>query len=129
MARYGTETSLPPRRVLRLAREFFGPESAWGLALSSDTLTTIGFHGAGGSIEVSASPLSWLKMHPAAYAARWYVWCSPPRTGTARIDPSSLLGDGSGSACPRPWCGRARLKYATYSRSRRDSCRSPRTSR
>jgi hypothetical protein len=42
--------------VLRLAREFFGPESAWGLALSSDSLTSIGFHGAGGSIEVSASP-------------------------------------------------------------------------
>ncbi len=56
MARYGAETSLPPRRVLRLAREFFGPESAWGLALSSDTLTTIGFHGAGGTIEVSVSP-------------------------------------------------------------------------
>lgn len=56
MARYGAETGLPPRRVLRLAREFFGPESDWGLALSSDTLTTIGFHGAGGSIEVSASP-------------------------------------------------------------------------
>ncbi len=56
MARYGTETSLPPRRVLRLAREFFGPESDWGLALSSDSLTAIGFHGAGGSIEVSASP-------------------------------------------------------------------------
>lgn len=56
MARYGAETSLPPRRVLRLAREFFGPESAWGLALSSDTLTAIGFHGAGGTVEVSASP-------------------------------------------------------------------------
>jgi hypothetical protein len=56
MARYGAETSLPPRRVLRLAREFFGPESAWGLALSSDTLTGIGFHGAGGTVEVSASP-------------------------------------------------------------------------
>jgi hypothetical protein len=56
MARYGAETSLPPRRVLRLAREFFGPESAWGLALSNDTLTTIGFHGAGGTIEVSVSP-------------------------------------------------------------------------
>jgi len=56
VARYGTETSLPPRRVLRLAREFFGPESDWGLALSSDSLTAIGFHGAGGSIEVSASP-------------------------------------------------------------------------
>lgn len=56
MARYGAETTLPPRRVLRLAREFFGPESDWGLALSSDTLTAIGFHGAGGSIEVSARP-------------------------------------------------------------------------
>ena len=56
MARYGAETSLPPRRVLRLARDFFGPDSAWGLALSSDSLTTIGFHGAGGTIEVSASP-------------------------------------------------------------------------
>lgn len=56
MARYGAETSLPPRRVLRLAREFFGPESAWGLALSSDSLTTIGFHGAGGTVEVNASP-------------------------------------------------------------------------
>ena len=56
MARYGAETSLPPRRVLRLAREFFGPESAWGLALSSDTLTAIGFHGAGGTVEVSVSP-------------------------------------------------------------------------
>jgi len=56
MARYGAETSLPPRRVLRLARDFFGPESDWGLALSSDSLTTIGFHGAGGTVEVSASP-------------------------------------------------------------------------
>ena len=56
MARYGAETSLPPRRVLRLARDFFGPDSAWGLALSSDSLTTIGFHGAGGTVEVSASP-------------------------------------------------------------------------
>ena len=56
MARYGAETRLPPRRVLRLARDFFGPESAWGLALSSDSLTSIGFHGAGGSVEVSASP-------------------------------------------------------------------------
>ena len=56
MARYGAETSLPPRRVLRLARDFFGPESAWGIALSSDSLTTIGFHGAGGTVEVSASP-------------------------------------------------------------------------
>ncbi len=56
MARYGAETSLPPRRVLRLAREFFGPESDWGLALGSDSLTAIGFHGAGGTVEVSASP-------------------------------------------------------------------------
>ena len=56
MARYGAATSLPPRRVLRLARDFFGPESAWGLALSSDSLTAIGFHGAGGTVEVSASP-------------------------------------------------------------------------
>lgn len=56
MARYGAETSLPPRRVLRLARDFFGPDSPWGLALSSDSLTTIGFHGAGGTVEVSASP-------------------------------------------------------------------------
>lgn len=56
MARYGAETTLPPRRVLRLARDFFGPDSEWGLALSSDTLVSIGFHGAGGTVEVSASP-------------------------------------------------------------------------
>lgn len=56
MARYGATTTLPPRRVLRLARDFFGPESDWGLALSSDTLVSIGFHGAGGTVEVSTSP-------------------------------------------------------------------------
>jgi len=65
------------------------------------------------------------------HAARCYVWCRPPRTGTARSGPaqrSVFSGSGSGSACLRPWCGRARLQDATYARSTRDSCRSPRTS-
>ena len=56
MARFGKETTLPPRAVLRLAREFFGPGSELGLALTKDTLVEIGFAGSGGSIEVSARP-------------------------------------------------------------------------
>jgi hypothetical protein len=56
MARYGKETTLPPRTVLRLAREFFGPGSDLGLALTKDSLVEIGFTGSGGSVEVSARP-------------------------------------------------------------------------
>ena len=56
MARYGKETTLPPRAVLRPAREFFGPGSELGLALTKDTLVEIGFAGSGGSVEVSARP-------------------------------------------------------------------------
>ena len=55
MARYGKETTLPPRRVLRLAREFFGPSGDVGLTLTKDTLSEIGFSGGGGG-EVSARP-------------------------------------------------------------------------
>lgn len=56
MARYGKETTLPPRRVLRLAREFFGPTGEVGLALTKDTLSEIGFAGGGGGVEVQARP-------------------------------------------------------------------------
>jgi hypothetical protein len=56
MARFGTETTLPPRAVLRLAREFFGPQSELGLRLTKDTLVEIGFAGSGGTVEVSARP-------------------------------------------------------------------------
>ena len=45
MARYGKETTLPPRAVLRHAREFFGPGSELGLALTKDSLVEIGFAG------------------------------------------------------------------------------------
>ena len=56
MARYGKETTLAPRTVLRLAREFFGPGSELGLALTRDSLVEVGFAGSGGSVEVSARP-------------------------------------------------------------------------
>lgn len=56
MARYSKETTLPPRRVLRLAREFFGPSGDLGLTLTKDTLSEIGFAGGGGGVEVSARP-------------------------------------------------------------------------
>ena len=47
---------LSPRRVLRLAREYFGPAGPVGLALTKDTLTEIGFAGGGGGVEVHALP-------------------------------------------------------------------------
>jgi len=56
MARYGKETTLGPRRVLRLARSFFGPEGQLGLEITKDTLNEIGFTGGGGSVEVTALP-------------------------------------------------------------------------
>jgi hypothetical protein len=56
MARYGKETTLPPRAVLRLAREFFGPGSDLGLALTRDSLVEVAFAGSGGTVEVSARP-------------------------------------------------------------------------
>jgi hypothetical protein len=56
MARYGKETTLGPRRVLRLARSFFGPEGELGLEITKDTLNEIGFDGGGGSVEVTALP-------------------------------------------------------------------------
>ena len=56
MARYGKETTLAPRAVLRHAREFFGPGSELGLALTKDSLVEIGFAGSGGTVEVSARP-------------------------------------------------------------------------
>jgi hypothetical protein len=56
MARYGKDTTLPPRTVLRHAREFFGPTSELGLTLTKDTLVEIGFAGSGGTLEVSARP-------------------------------------------------------------------------
>ena len=56
MARYGTETTLPPRRVLHMARAFFGPSGEVGLDLAKDSLSEIGFAGGGGGVEVSARP-------------------------------------------------------------------------
>ena len=56
MARYGKETTLGPRRVLRLARSFFGPGGELGLEITKDTLNEIGFTGGGGSVEVTALP-------------------------------------------------------------------------
>ena len=56
MARYGKETTLGPRRVLRLARSFFGPEGDLGLEIVKHTLNEIGFIGGGGSVEVTVSP-------------------------------------------------------------------------
>lgn len=56
MARYGKETPLPPRAVLRLARDFFGPAGPLGLRLTRDTLVEVGFAGSGGTVEVSARP-------------------------------------------------------------------------
>lgn len=56
MARYGKETTLPPRAVLRRARDFFGPASELGLQLTKDSLVEIGFAGSGGSVEVAARP-------------------------------------------------------------------------
>ncbi len=56
MARYGKETTLPPRAVLRHARDFFGPTSELGLRLTKDSLVEIAFAGSGGSVEVSARP-------------------------------------------------------------------------
>ena len=44
------------RQVLRLARDFFGPEGELGLEISKDGLSEIGFTGAGGSVEVTARP-------------------------------------------------------------------------
>ena len=57
MARYGKATTLPPRRVLRLAREFFGPDGEVGLTLTKDALSEIGFAGGGGGVEVQARPI------------------------------------------------------------------------
>lgn len=56
MARYGTETTLPPRAVLRLARDFFGPQGELGLRLTKDSLVEIGFAGSGGTVGVAARP-------------------------------------------------------------------------
>ncbi len=56
MARYGKDTPLPPRAVLRLARDFFGPTGDLGLRLTKDTLAEVGFAGGGGTVEVSARP-------------------------------------------------------------------------
>lgn len=56
MARFGKETPLPPRAVLRLARDFFGPGSELGLRLTRDTMIELGFAGSGGTVEVSARP-------------------------------------------------------------------------
>ncbi len=47
--------------------------------------------------------------------------------GAAEREGGAGLG-ASGSACPIPWCGRAPLKYATYSPRMRRRRRSPRTS-
>ena len=56
MARYGKESTLAPRAVLRLAREFFGPGSELGLSLTQDSLIAVAFAGSGGMVEVSARP-------------------------------------------------------------------------
>jgi hypothetical protein len=56
VARYGKETTLSPRLVLRLARSFFGPGGELGLEITKDGLSEVGFTGAGGSVEVTALP-------------------------------------------------------------------------
>ncbi len=49
------------------------------------------------------------------YAAHWYAWWRPPRTGTARTGPLRSADDPhssgrSGTRCARTWCGRSWLK-------------------
>ncbi len=56
MARYGKETILPPRRVLRLARAAFGPDAPPRLAVAEESLSTIRFTGPDGGVEVAALP-------------------------------------------------------------------------
>lgn len=56
MARYGKETTLGPRQVLRLARTFFGPGGELGLEITKDSLSEISFAGAGGGVEITALP-------------------------------------------------------------------------
>lgn len=56
MARYGKDSRLPPRAVLRLARDFFGPQGELGLAIATQGLSEITFEGGGGSVAISALP-------------------------------------------------------------------------
>jgi hypothetical protein len=56
MARYGKETTLPPRRVLRLARAAFGPDAPPGLTVAAESLSAIRFAGPDGGVEVTALP-------------------------------------------------------------------------
>ena len=73
--------------------------------------------------------LWWLEMHPSALCSA-LVGMVEATENRHRADRSRtthwLPGDGSGTVCSRPWCGRARLKNATYSRSTRASWHSPR---
>jgi hypothetical protein len=56
MARYGTTTSLPPRQVILMAREHFGPDSRIGLPISEESWNKVTFEGAGGAVSVTALP-------------------------------------------------------------------------
>jgi hypothetical protein len=56
MARYGTTTRLPPRQVILMAREHFGPDSRIGLPIGEESWNKVTFEGAGGAVSVTALP-------------------------------------------------------------------------
>ncbi len=84
--------------------------------------------------EYKGGGVSWpISQSMSRYAAGSYAWCSPPRIGRARTLPASSppgthRSGAAGTRCCRPWCGRAMMKYATYSRRMRRRGVSPRTS-
>ena len=56
MARYGATTTLPPKRVILLAREHFGPDSRLGLPIAKESWNEATFEGGGGAVTVTALP-------------------------------------------------------------------------
>src|SRR2546430_14431965 len=56
MARYGTTTMLPPRQVILMAREHFGPDSRIGLPIGEESWNKVTFEGAGGAVSVTGLP-------------------------------------------------------------------------
>jgi hypothetical protein len=65
------------------------------------------------------------------YAARWYSWMRPPRTGRRSMcgrDRSATGRSGRGGRSCRLRCGRRRLSWISSSASTRRRCRSPKMS-
>lgn len=56
MARYGKTTRLPPKQVVLLAHEHFGPDSSLGLPITRESWNEVTFEGAGGGVTVTALP-------------------------------------------------------------------------